>query len=84
MEAGGEEGGRDWMMEEYQWWWEENSEGLRDAETWTTKVCGRSDDKRVEGRRKMERKKRKKTEEIAIGDLCLVPQKLEEKISWMR
>lgn len=32
------------MMEVYQSWWEKKREGLCDLDTWTMKVCGRSDD----------------------------------------
>lgn len=31
-------------MEAYQWWWEVNSEGFCDFDTWTMKVSGRSDE----------------------------------------
>lgn len=49
------------MMEVYQSWWEKKREGLCDLDTWTMKVCGRSDDgeEKIRGVRERKRKRRR-------------------------
>lgn len=57
-------------MEVYHWWWEVKREGLWGFDTWTMKVCGRSDwVESVRGRKKR-RERKNRREEMAIG-LCL-------------
>lgn len=56
-------------MDSYQWWWEAKREGLCDWETWTMKVCGRSDEvESVRGIITPRQRKRKieETEEMAM------------------